>query len=82
MAEMAPKPAIDFSNMDYHRDENQWRKYARSKAGNVLHACEFARHVKKEGIVSVVIHLSFSRFDDDIISYSDDILAEFESRNA
>lgn len=61
MAEMAPKPAIDFSNMDYHRDENQWRKYARSKAGNVLHACEFARQVKKEGIISVVIHLSFSR---------------------
>ncbi|KAJ9302085.1 hypothetical protein DTO271G3_951 [Paecilomyces variotii] len=56
MAEMAPKPAIDFSNMDYHRDETQWRKYARSKAGNVLHACEFARQVKKEGIVSVSLN--------------------------
>ncbi|KAJ9360160.1 hypothetical protein C8Q69DRAFT_466861 [Paecilomyces variotii] len=56
MAEIAPKPAIDFSNMDYHRDENQWRKYARSKAGNVLHACEFARQVKKEGIISVSLN--------------------------
>ena len=37
--EMAPKPPIDFDNMDYHKKEGPWAMYARSKAGNVLHVC-------------------------------------------
>lgn len=53
-AEFAPKPPIDFSNMDYHIDEGIWNKYMRSKAGNVLHAAEFARRVKNEGVISLV----------------------------
>ena len=54
MAEMAPKPPVDFSNMDYKKDEGAWVKYGRSKAGNVLHAVEFARRAKDEGIISLV----------------------------
>lgn len=50
----APNPAFDISNMDYHIDESAAKKYARSKAGNVLHACEFARRSKADGIISLV----------------------------
>lgn len=50
----APKPPIDFSNMDYKKDELAWNKYGRSKAGNVLHSTEFARRYKDDGIISVV----------------------------
>lgn len=35
-ADGAPRPAIDFSNMDYHKEEGIWSKYSRSKAGNVI----------------------------------------------
>ncbi|KAI0199344.1 short-chain dehydrogenase [Astrocystis sublimbata] len=58
-AEDAPKPAIDFENMDYKRhDESQWQKYARSKAGNILHACEAARRSEREddGVLHVSLH--------------------------
>jgi NAD(P)-dependent dehydrogenase (short-subunit alcohol dehydrogenase family) len=53
-ADGAPKPAINFDNMDYHREEGPWTKYGRSKAGNVLHAVEFARRTQGSGIVSLV----------------------------
>ena len=49
-----PKTAIDFSNMDYKKDEMAWTKYGRSKAGNVVHGAEFARRAKDEGIISMV----------------------------
>lgn len=52
--DVAPSGVIDFTNMDYKRDERAWTKYGRSKAGNVLHAVEFARRTESEGIVSVV----------------------------
>lgn len=52
--DVAPSGVIDFQNMAYDRDENAWVKYGRSKAGNVLHAVEFARRTEGEGIVSVV----------------------------
>ncbi|MCJ1436424.1 hypothetical protein MMC27_005803 [Xylographa pallens] len=52
----APKTAIDFSNMDYKKNENTWTKYARSKAGNVLHGAEFARRAKDEGIISLSLN--------------------------
>lgn len=54
IVEAAPRPAIDFSNMSYQREEGKWAMYGRSKAGNVLHACEFARRTKDEGIISLV----------------------------
>lgn len=52
-AEFAPKPAIDFENMDYKKEEGIWAKYGRSKAGNVLHAAELARQTKNDGIISI-----------------------------
>jgi NAD(P)-dependent dehydrogenase (short-subunit alcohol dehydrogenase family) len=52
--DLAPSGVIDFTNMDYKRDERDWSKYARSKSGNVLHAAEFARRTEGEDIVSVV----------------------------
>jgi NAD(P)-dependent dehydrogenase (short-subunit alcohol dehydrogenase family) len=53
-ADAAPNPAIDFSNMDYHKEEGIWQMYSRSKAGNVIHSCEFARRTKGSGIISLV----------------------------
>lgn len=59
-AETAPKPPIDFSNMNYQRDEGPWTKYARSKAGNVILAAEFARRMINEGVLSLVgFHTDF-----------------------
>ncbi|OAQ68030.1 short-chain dehydrogenase [Pochonia chlamydosporia 170] len=54
--DVAPSGVIDFTNMDYKRDERAWTKYGRSKAGNVLHAVEFARRTESEGIVSVSLN--------------------------
>lgn len=50
----APTPAVDFTNMDYKRDESSYMKYSRSKAGNVIHSAEFARRAAGEGIVTIV----------------------------
>ena len=50
----APKPAIDFDNMDYHKDEGPWDKYGRSKAGNILHATEMAKRAGPEGVINLV----------------------------
>ncbi|KAM0321572.1 hypothetical protein ACHAQA_010062 [Verticillium albo-atrum] len=55
-ADGAPRPAIDFSNMDYHNEEGIWVKYSRSKAGNVIHSCEFARRTKGSGIISLSLN--------------------------
>ncbi|RDW86986.1 uncharacterized protein DSM5745_03628 [Aspergillus mulundensis] len=45
----APKPAIDFGNLDYRRAENDRVKYGRSKAGTVMQAVELARRARAEG---------------------------------
>ncbi|PVH72029.1 short-chain dehydrogenase [Cadophora sp. DSE1049] len=55
-ADAAPHPAIDFNNMDYHIKEGLWTKYARSKAGNVIHSAEFARRTEGSGIVSIALN--------------------------
>jgi len=53
----APKPPIVFENMNYEKkNEMAFTKYARSKAGNVLHGAEFARRTKSEGIISVSLN--------------------------
>ncbi|KAI0453867.1 short-chain dehydrogenase [Xylaria acuta] len=54
----APKPAIDFDDMDYKKDEGAWTKYQRSKAGTILHACEAARRSQRngEGVLHVALH--------------------------
>jgi NAD(P)-dependent dehydrogenase (short-subunit alcohol dehydrogenase family) len=51
---MAPRPAIDFSNMDYKKSESVYAKYARSKAGSVLHSVELARRSGHQGVLSLV----------------------------
>jgi NAD(P)-dependent dehydrogenase (short-subunit alcohol dehydrogenase family) len=48
------KTAIDFTNMNYKREESAMTKYRRSKAGNAVHAAELARRVADEGILSLV----------------------------
>lgn len=53
-ADAAPNPAIDLTNMDYHREEGVWMKYCRSKAANVVHSAEFARRTEGTGIISLV----------------------------
>ncbi|KAL3466534.1 hypothetical protein BJX64DRAFT_250233 [Aspergillus heterothallicus] len=51
----APRPAIDFDNMDYRRNESARQKYGRSKAGTMLQAVELQRRAKGDGIVSVCL---------------------------
>lgn len=51
---MSPKGGIDFDNLDYKTAKPPWSKYGVSKAGNVLHASEFAKRTGGEGIISVV----------------------------
>lgn len=53
-ADTAANPAVDLTNMDYHREEGKWNKYARSKAASVIHSAELARQTKGTGIVSLV----------------------------
>lgn len=50
----APKPAIDFNNLDYRKDENARMKYGRSKAGTILQAVEMGKRGKEDGVVSIV----------------------------
>ena len=49
-----PKGGVDMTNIDYKKDKNAWWKYGASKAGNVLHASEFAQRFEREGIISIV----------------------------
>jgi retinol dehydrogenase-12 len=57
----APKGGINMQNLDYKTDKGAGEKYAASKGGNVLHALEFSRRYKAEGVVSVVRLLLFAR---------------------
>ncbi|KAE8324091.1 hypothetical protein BDV39DRAFT_208280 [Aspergillus sergii] len=42
--------------MDYHHDEGIWSKYSRSKAGNVLHAVEYARRAGSKRIIGMSLN--------------------------
>ncbi|OJZ90818.1 hypothetical protein ASPFODRAFT_57077 [Aspergillus luchuensis CBS 106.47] len=55
-ADAAPNPAIELTNMDYHRDEGAWMKYCRSKAASVVHSAEFVRRTKGTGIISLSLN--------------------------
>jgi NAD(P)-dependent dehydrogenase (short-subunit alcohol dehydrogenase family) len=57
-AEIAsPRPGgVPMDNLDYHQDKSAIMKYAISKAGNYLHATEFAKLYKGDGIVSVPLN--------------------------
>ena len=50
----APKNGVEMGNLDYREEKGAWHKYGVSKAGNVLHASEFARRFGSQGVVSVV----------------------------
>lgn len=52
-AQWAPEKGINMSNLSYEKDESAWHKYAVSKAGNILHAAEYARRHEKDNIWSV-----------------------------
>ena len=56
--DFAPKPAIDFSNMNYAKDEAMDVKYNRSKVGNLLHAIEFPKRYPDSGVLSLVSDIS------------------------
>ncbi len=54
---LSPKPGgVNLNNLDYHVDKKPNFKYGVSKAGNYLHAVEFARRYREAGIVSVVLN--------------------------
>ncbi|KAI1028182.1 hypothetical protein LB504_012493 [Fusarium proliferatum] len=55
-ADAAPNPAVDLTNMDYHREEGAWMKYSRSKAASVVHSAEFARRTAGTGIISLALN--------------------------
>jgi retinol dehydrogenase-12 len=50
----APKGGLDVQNLDYKVDKASWEKYSISKGGNILHAVEYARRYREEGIISIV----------------------------
>ncbi|KAF1939872.1 NAD(P)-binding protein [Clathrospora elynae] len=52
----APTGGVDMANLDYKVDKSAEIKYAVSKGGNVLHALEFQRRYKDQGIVSVALN--------------------------
>ncbi|KLU83751.1 hypothetical protein MAPG_02802 [Magnaporthiopsis poae ATCC 64411] len=48
---------LDIENLNYEKkNESKEKRYAISKAGNYLHACEYARRVRDQGVVSVAVH--------------------------
>ena len=49
----SPKGGVDLDNMDLKVDKPAWVKYGTSKAGNILHASEFAKR-QSDGIISLV----------------------------
>ncbi|VZI09784.1 unnamed protein product [Fusarium fujikuroi] len=55
-ADAAPNPAVDLTNMDYHREEGAWMKYSRSKAASVVHSAEFSRRTAGTGIISLALN--------------------------
>lgn len=60
MAEASsPKGGIDVGNLNYQVDKAAWFKYGMSKAGNILHAKEFAKLHSKDGIISVVSFIPY-----------------------
>ncbi|KAL4912680.1 hypothetical protein BDW62DRAFT_206258 [Aspergillus aurantiobrunneus] len=54
-ASWAPRPALDCSNLDYHKNESARNKYGRSKAGTVLQAVELNRRSQNNGVVSIAL---------------------------
>ncbi|KAL9107244.1 MAG: hypothetical protein Q9227_007868 [Pyrenula ochraceoflavens] len=51
-----PTGGLELDNLDYKRDKSAGYKYGISKAGNVLHAYEYARRHKADGVVSTSLN--------------------------
>jgi len=56
----SPKNGVDMNNLDYKVDKSPQHKYGVSKAGNILHAKEFAKRYGPEGVISIVCNHSLS----------------------
>ncbi|KAI9737860.1 MAG: hypothetical protein M1834_009230 [Cirrosporium novae-zelandiae] len=53
----SPKSAsVPLDNLDYHNDKSATYKYAISKAGNYLHAVEFSKRYKTNGVISISLN--------------------------
>lgn len=53
----SPSPGgIPMDNLDYHKDKDWMYKYGVSKAGNYLHATEFAKRYRADGVVSIPLN--------------------------
>jgi len=53
---LSPNGGVEMDNLDYKREKGAWHKYGVSKAGNVLHAMEYAKRHGGEGIISVPLN--------------------------
>ncbi|CAG8958340.1 hypothetical protein HYFRA_00011016 [Hymenoscyphus fraxineus] len=50
----SPQGGVEMDNLKYEReDKGAWHKYGVSKAGNILHASEYAKRFGGDGILSV-----------------------------
>ena len=53
----SPRPGgVPMDNLDYHKSQPFIIRYGISKAGNYLHAVEYAKRYKADGIVSVALN--------------------------
>lgn len=51
----SPKGGVDLDNLDFKVDKSTWVKYGTTKAGNILHASEFAKR-QSDGIISLSLN--------------------------
>lgn len=54
---------MPLDNLDYKVDKSPELKYGVSKAGNYLHAVEYAKRVKGDGVISVALNPGNLRTD-------------------
>jgi NAD(P)-dependent dehydrogenase (short-subunit alcohol dehydrogenase family) len=55
-APASPSGGVPMDNLDYHQDKSSFYKYCVSKAGNYLHATEYAGRHKADGVLSVSLN--------------------------
>lgn len=53
---LSPSGGVDINNLNYKEDKSAWHKYGVSKAGNILHAKEFANRYGDDGIISTALN--------------------------
>lgn len=55
-APMVPTGGVNMKTIDKRIDALSWSCYALSKAGNVLHAIEYAKRYREQGIISIPLN--------------------------